>query len=1355
LKKFTFLTFTVFLLSSLIASAQQITRLSPATSSAPGTTLEKRKPVHDEKCATMRHLEDVYKQNPGLKQANEALLQQLSQNRNPQQGGGANQRLNAIVTIPIVFHIVLPNPYIVTDADIQAQVDRLNKDYSGLNIDSTNVPTDFQNVRGHCQIRFCLAQRTPAGLPTNGIERRSSGTAYTGGATDPIKVTASGGLDAWDFNQYFNIWVGTGGGILGYATFPGTSTASQQGVVTDIIGTAANPCYVDPNYNMGRTLTHEAGHYFGLFHIWGDDGGACTSSDFRNLGGACVISDPTLAGAAGDNTIGDTPNQGDQNFGCPSGTLTNSCSANPPGDMYQNYMDYTDDACMTMFTKKQAERMEWVVANCRSGYLTSPGCLPPVSGPSLDAAPVAVVNPGGNELGAGCSVINYGTPICPGAITPKMRITNNGLTTMTSVTVGVRIGSGPASTTTINSISLSGGQTMVVTLPSITLATGANELKFFTSSPNGVADANSANDTLTVTVNISAPSAFPVSQNFNSPAIAPWSVQSNGVPPVWQLATPTGVPPSSPTNVTSAVINNFDFDGGGKHDDIRTPIINTTGLTSAQISFDIAYSPFSATFVDTFVVLISKDCGLTYTEVYRKGGTQLATKPGFTTTLFTPATTAEWRKEVINLTPADLTGSLFVIFRNIGRFGNRLWLDNINIANVPVVDITASTITRPNTFECGSFQPGLTVRNISNENVNSFKVGYILDNGAPVITAINAVLAPSGTYAHNFPAISPAGGTHTIKLFVADPLTASGIADASRANDTLTRTFTVPTSALPNIVQGFEGTTFVPAGWVLLNPNNNVTWVRTTPGKSSSYSAFFDNYNNNVVGQIDAMQTPQVNTVGADGVTITFDVAHKFYQDPSGSAADRLRVLVSTDCGATFTSVYSKSGATLATAGPSDLDFTDPTEAQWRTETINLNSTFTGGNILVQFENRNDWGNNIFIDNINIAPKFKRDARLVSLTPDIQCAAAYTPTATIINNGTEAITGYKIAYRIGTAAPDTTTVTGVNIAPGTTATITLTPRTLAAGANTVTVYTFAPVTASGTGDQYTVNDTLVKTVYFATTVAAPLVETFEGASFVPVGWASTNPDAATTWQKAGTGFNSNSSAFMRNWGYAANKQIDQLFTPVFTFSDVDSVKLTFDLSAATRDYPGSTTIPMDTLEVLVTRDCGTTYTSVYKKWGADLQTINSPNSPVPYEFTPNAYYLWRKETVNLTAFAPAGPLQVVFRNTTNNQNNVFIDNVNFSTRTLPAPLRQNGYVISPSPFSDQFNIWYVQAPSDLRYATVHNAAGQLIWNKVFSSGSTTNVINVDLTGKSAGVYILNLSYSDKSKDTQTRIFKSN
>ncbi|HEY6503910.1 MAG TPA: choice-of-anchor J domain-containing protein, partial [Chitinophagaceae bacterium] len=390
--------------------------------------------------------------------------------------------------------------------------------------------------------------------------------------------------------------------------------------------------------------------------------------------------------------------------------------------------------------------------------------------------------------------------------------------------------------------------------------------------------------------------------------------------------------------------------------------------------------------------------------------------------------------------------------------------------------------------------------------------------------------------------------------------------------------------------------------------------------------------------------------------------------------------------------------------------------------------------------------------NVNIIPKLKRDLQVRSITPELQClTTTYTPTATVFNNGTEAITGYRIAYRIGTGTPDTTTVTGVNIAPNTTATVALTTRTLPVGGSTITVYSFSPVTSSGTGDQNLSNDTLIKAVYVASSVSAPLVESFEGGTFVPSGWAVVNADASNTWQKAGTGFFSNGSAYMKNFGYLATGQKDAMFTPIINFTGVDSVKLTFDLSAAVKDVAAAAG---DTLEVLVTKDCGNTFTTVYKKGGNELETIYD-NTPVTTEYTPNAFYLWRRETINLSSFAPTGPIQLIFRNTNNNQNNVFVDNINLTTRTLPARLRAEGFMIAPNPFTERFNLWYVQAPSDLRYVTVYNAAGQLIWNRVFGTGSASNVITVDLTGKSAGFYIVHVGYSDKSKDQQIRIMKSN
>jgi hypothetical protein len=461
---------------------------------------------------------------------------------------------------------------------------------------------------------------------------------------------------------------------------------------------------------------------------------------------------------------------------------------------------------------------------------------------------------------------------------------------------------------------------------------------------------------------------------------------------------------------------------------------------------------------------------------------------------------------------------------------------------------------------------------------------------------------------------------------------------------------------------------------------------------------------------------------------------------------------VSTNCGASFTAVYSKSGPTLATAGESTDLYTTPLQTEWRTESILVPSSASA--TIVRFENTNDFGNTIFVDNINITPTFKRDIEVVSVSPDIACASGYTPSVLIHNRGAETVTKFRISYTVNGGTAVTQTVT-TNIAPNGTTTVALTAGTLAVGSNTIKVYTDSTTTASGIGDQLTVNDTLSKAVYATSVVQAPasVVETFEG-NFLPIGWALSNPDNNLTWQKAGTGNNSLGSAFVRNFDYFQTGQKDLLYTPVLGFTGVDSIKLSFDVAATTRNYPGSTNIGLDTLEVFVSRDCGNTFTSIYKKWGSQLQTVGDANSPQTAEFVPNGPSQWRTEKINLTSYAPNGPLQVIFRNTNNMQNNIYIDNVNFSTVTLPARLKAEGVIITPTPFAEQFNIWFVQAPTDLRYVDVFNSAGQLIWKKEYN-GATSNIINVSLSGLAAGIYVVKLGYSDKGNDKEIRVLKTN
>src|SRR6185369_3746088 len=311
-----------------------------------------------------------------------------------------------------------------------------------------------------------------------------------------------------------------------------------------------------------------------------------------------------------------------------------------------------------------------------------------------------------------------------------------------------------------------------------------------------------------------------------------------------------------------------------------------------------------------------------------------------------------------------------------------------------------------------------------------------------------------------------------------------------------------------------------------------------------------------------------------------------------------------------------------------------------------------------------------------------RDVQLVSIDQPrgAECSTDITPSATVKNRGVETITGFSIAYSIDNGAVQTTNVTGISLVKNDTIHVNLNPSTgLGIGQHHLVVYTFNPVSTTGTGDQVPTNDTLTKEFGITGTVAAPLTEGFESATFPPAGWVEVNPDAGITWARANTGNNSTASAFVNNFSYALTGRIDELYSPQTTYSGVDSVTLSFDVAAAA-PTDGS---PTDTLEVLVTKDCGNTFTSVYKKWGSDLQTVNDQAT----DFTPVSSSQWRTETVDLTIIAPTGPTQIVFRNTNNNKNNIFIDNVNLKTRVLPGRLKREGVIVLPNPFSDNFTVW--------------------------------------------------------------------
>jgi hypothetical protein len=309
-------------------------------------------------CATMNRLEALQQRDPSIRlkvqDAESAAQQWLADHP----GNLRTSSDSDTVTIPVVFHVVYrTHLQRISSTQVLSQLDVLNQDFNGLNPDYALVPAAWDSTKADCGIHFCLAMQDPDGNPTTGITYDST-TQVSFDQNDQVKYTAQGGCDAWDPTRYLNIWIcNLESPLLGYAQFPNAGPLNEDGVVLHYRATGTTgPLF--PDYDKGRTGTHEVGHWLGLRHIWGDDGGSCQYDDF----------------------VADTPRQADFTTGCATFPLLDVCTPDSPGVMFMNYMNYSDDDCSYMFTEGQSQRMHGFLNSARSGLLTSPGCEPGVIG---------------------------------------------------------------------------------------------------------------------------------------------------------------------------------------------------------------------------------------------------------------------------------------------------------------------------------------------------------------------------------------------------------------------------------------------------------------------------------------------------------------------------------------------------------------------------------------------------------------------------------------------------------------------------------------------------------------------------------------------------------------------------------------------------------------------------------------------------------------------------------------------------------------------------------------------------------------------------------------------------------------
>ncbi|MBN4051245.1 choice-of-anchor J domain-containing protein, partial [bacterium AH-315-M05] len=528
-----------------------------------------------------------------------------------------------IKTIPIVVHIIHNGgSENISEAQIQSQIDVLNEDFGkfpGTNGDGNGVDT---------RARFCLAKISPDGNCTNGIVRiKSTLTDHQSYERALLKE-----LSFWDNTRYLNIYVMKSiSGALGYSSYPGGPPDADGIVVRHNVfgrtGTASS--------SLGRTTTHELGHWFGLYHTF--QGGCGTDT--------CTTGD----------LICDTPPAADPNYGCPTGV--NSCSNDNPDlpDQIENYMDYSDDACSNMLTNGQKLRIQatlntirtaiWTDSNlvatgCDTNYIAPPSC--PIVADFITLTPEICV---GNSIYFMDISLNDATNwlwLFPGG-TPDSSTLQNPTITYDAT--------GTYSVTLIASDSLSSDSLILTDYISVTNPGIGNPLPFLEDFESGIFPSQG------ITIN-------------NADGGITWELDS--------LASTSGK--------YSIRINNLINTNYGSADEIILPFFDMTTDTNGVLvflKFKWAYARSDPNFSDELIVLASRDCGQSFNSILYKSGNSLATGPTQTTP-FIPDS-SQW--DSVSVFLGNYKDDPYVLLKivNVTDGGNNLYIDDISLGDLSLL----------------------------------------------------------------------------------------------------------------------------------------------------------------------------------------------------------------------------------------------------------------------------------------------------------------------------------------------------------------------------------------------------------------------------------------------------------------------------------------------------------------------------------------------------------------------------------------------------------------------------------------------------------------------------------------------
>lgn len=886
-----------------------------------------------ERCGVVPYQQMLQEKNP-LTETNESFeLWMEKQLRTRGAQLMQTNKVNSTYTIPVVVHVIHNGEAVgtgtnISDAQIQSQIDVLNKDYNRLNTDAGNTPAEFLPVAGSISIQFVLARQDPEGLATSGITR-TKGTQTSWAITDNAALKS---LDYWPAENYLNIWVTSlSGGFIGFAQLPVTNLIGgldvtnnnrlTDGVVIhyQAFGTGSGFNLLS-SYNLGRTATHEVGHFLGLRHIWGD-------------------------ATCGDDFVSDTPAQTNSTSGCPTGTPA-SCDGRSGyfvHKMFQNYMDYSFDACMNLFTQGQVSRFNVVLANCprRTSLLTSPG----------NNFPTVVAT----DLGIR-TLISPGISSCGNVIIPKIEVRNYGTNVIDSTTIKLTVDGSTFQTKTFFGMSLSPQAITTLQFNTLNFGVSTNHtVAFEILRSNGATDTGTTNNLQSVQVQVPGSTTLPLIEPFNTTP-AGWSIINPDGYITWQNQV---APDANPIN-RAMTINFHAYENQGELDWLITPSFTIGNQINSQVRFDVAYIQYPNQTPDGLLVYALPGCSNDLSQavlLYNKSGSALATAASSVNS-FTPTSDAQWRKsEVVSLSGLQPNASYQLAFIGKNGYGNNLYLDNVVVTDKVVNDITLVSIVSPALVHCQSnVAVQFTVRNLSSSTLTSFQASYTLNGGTTNTQTFPTSMAIGEEKIFTLNTAALALGKNLFTITLINP---NQLPDSNPADNALTFATYLDTSTdLAPLRKTFDSN--VESAWVNAAPAGMITWnaVATNYQQSMVYPAF----TNTTIGQEAWVVSPVIDLSRNTRGSLLFDISYA----QRNASIENLRVLASDDCGLTYKTVLFDHPLTDLSTNITSTGWTPSKAADWNRQFVSLDQFAGKKNIRLALVATNANGNNLYLDNLEL-----------------------------------------------------------------------------------------------------------------------------------------------------------------------------------------------------------------------------------------------------------------------------------------------------------------------------------------------------------------------------------------------------